>query len=68
MGNDLSIQLSIFPICKFVCLVLPDLLVPGLSLKLHAPKENVINAENAILILLNLTLRSLKTLGNMSQL
>lgn len=59
MGDDLSIQLSIFPILQ-VSFVLPDLLVPGLSLKLHAPKENVISAESTILILLNLTVSVLK--------
>lgn len=58
MGDDLSIQLSIFPILQVFSFVLPDLLVPGLSLKLHVPKENVISAENTIL--LNLTVPILK--------
>lgn len=48
MGDDLSIQLSIFPILQVFPFVLPDLLVPGLSLKLHVSKENVISAENTI--------------------
>lgn len=60
IGDDLSIQLSIFPILQVFSFVLPDLLVPGLSLKLHVPKENVISAENTILILLNLTVPILK--------
>lgn len=60
MGDDLSIQLSVFPILQVFSFVLPDVLVPGLSLKLHVPKENVISAENTILTLLNLTVPILK--------
>lgn len=60
MGDDLSIQLSVFPILQVFSFVLPYVLVPGLSLKLHVPKENVISAENTILTLLNLTVPILK--------